>query len=402
MPQVNLSSLSGVELRQMLDSSRRRGDAGLSYAVLQEMAARRTQAAQKRPKSKAKRDAEPRVIDVDMSDQDDEADEVPPMPNWRPPVREAAEPPPPPATPEPTAAAAAPEREPEPEPEPEPVQEPETVPVPEPEALSEPELVAPAPSAAAEADRPLTLRDGPLPQLASPPLGDDGLRLHPDRPVPDRRAKPPRRSSRFALGLSLGVLIGLAGGLWGGEYARERLAPVAVTPAAAPPRPAVVPPQPSPAAEPEVAATSAPAATALPEATPSPEGAEPAPAPEVATAEPVPEPQPQPQPQAAAAQPSPAAAATASGSSADDCARQATPADRTICGDAHLRRLQADLRDAYNAALDAHEDRALLREHQLAWRDARSTVSDPERLARLYEERIRKLKAATAEARAAR
>jgi hypothetical protein len=84
---------------------------------------------------------------------------------------------------------------------------------------------------------------------------------------------------------------------------------------------------------------------------------------------------------------------------AKGCATQPTPADRAICGDARLRRLQADLRRAYDEALAAHEDRALLREHQLAWRDTRSAVGDPDRLARLYEERIRKLNAATAEAR---
>jgi uncharacterized protein len=86
---------------------------------------------------------------------------------------------------------------------------------------------------------------------------------------------------------------------------------------------------------------------------------------------------------------------------AKGCATQPTPADRTICGDARLRRLQAELRRAYDEALAAHEDRALLREHQLAWRDTRSAIGDPERLARLYEARIRKLNAATAEARRA-
>ena len=36
----------------------------------------------------------------------------------------------------------------------------------------------------------------------------------------------------------------------------------------------------------------------------------------------------------------------------------------------------------------------------LAWRDARSQVSDPHRLAQLYEQRIVKLRSATAQARA--
>jgi hypothetical protein len=83
----------------------------------------------------------------------------------------------------------------------------------------------------------------------------------------------------------------------------------------------------------------------------------------------------------------------------DACAAEPTPADREICGDEALQRLQRELRQAYAEALDAHQDRALLRQRQLAWRSVRDGVSDPQRLARLYEERIRKLNAATAEAR---
>ena len=81
------------------------------------------------------------------------------------------------------------------------------------------------------------------------------------------------------------------------------------------------------------------------------------------------------------------------------CAAKPTPADRTICADPHLQRLQGELRQAYAKALDAHQDRDLLREHQLAWRDARNDIADPNRLARLYEQRIQKLNAATAVAR---
>ncbi|MBU2364652.1 MAG: DUF1311 domain-containing protein, partial [Alphaproteobacteria bacterium] len=84
------------------------------------------------------------------------------------------------------------------------------------------------------------------------------------------------------------------------------------------------------------------------------------------------------------------------------CAGEPTPADRTICDDPELQRLQRELRDAYAEALDAHEDRDLLRQRQLAWRDARNTVTDPARLARLYEDRIRKLNSATAAARGER
>jgi uncharacterized protein len=93
------------------------------------------------------------------------------------------------------------------------------------------------------------------------------------------------------------------------------------------------------------------------------------------------------------------AVARAAPAGAKACAGAATPADREICADPELRRLQRELRQAYAAALEAHEDRALLRQRQLAWRNDRDTVSNPDRLARLYEQRIRKLNAATAEAR---
>jgi hypothetical protein len=91
-------------------------------------------------------------------------------------------------------------------------------------------------------------------------------------------------------------------------------------------------------------------------------------------------------------------AAPAMSAVAGNCAAAPTPADRTICGDPELRRLQHELQRAYARALDAHEDRSLLRERELAWRDARNTISDPHRLAELYEARIQKLNAATADA----
>jgi uncharacterized protein len=98
----------------------------------------------------------------------------------------------------------------------------------------------------------------------------------------------------------------------------------------------------------------------------------------------------------AAPEPQPVPAAH---SEASACDAQPTPADRTICGDPELRGLQHELRQAYNEALEAHQDRALLRQRQLAWASARDSVTDSGRLARLYEQRIRKLNAATAAAR---
>jgi pilus assembly protein FimV len=84
------------------------------------------------------------------------------------------------------------------------------------------------------------------------------------------------------------------------------------------------------------------------------------------------------------------------------CAAEPTPADRTICQTPHLQALQRELRRAYAEAMIVHEDRALLRRHELEWRDARNDVAEPQRLARLYDERIRRLHAATAEARRVR
>jgi uncharacterized protein YecT (DUF1311 family) len=81
------------------------------------------------------------------------------------------------------------------------------------------------------------------------------------------------------------------------------------------------------------------------------------------------------------------------------CHGAGTPADRAICEDPGLQRLQKALQQAYADALAAHQDRATLRQRQLAWRDARNEVADPARLARMYEARIRKLNAAAAEAR---
>ncbi|MCR5878510.1 hypothetical protein [Phenylobacterium sp. J367] len=137
-------------------------------------------------------------------------------------------------------------------------------------------------------------------------------------------------------------------------------------------------PPPAPAVDP-AAATAAPEGLQL--AVVSPDAADVSDAAEDAAA--TPEPKPEPKIQKAAA---------------ETCAA-ATPADRAICGDPELQRLQKDLRQAYAEALEAHADRATLRQRQLAWREARNDVDDPERLAGLYSQRIRKLEAATAEAR---
>ena len=85
----------------------------------------------------------------------------------------------------------------------------------------------------------------------------------------------------------------------------------------------------------------------------------------------------------------------------DACARS-TPADRLICSDLSLRLIDLELRDAYARALNARADPEVVGAGQSAWRRRRDSVSDPDRLARLYTQRIRELEAAAAAARASR
>lgn len=321
MPQVNLSGLNGAELRQLLDASRRRGDATLSYSILQEMAGRRDGSVE-RHSFRARRQSGPRLVAVDLGEPA-EKDDLPPMPNWRPPSQEVGDEAPPPDA---------------------------------------------EPAAIDEMDRPLSLlSDAPATSPESPDELD--LRLHPAGP----KARPVRRgvSLRVFAGFTIGIALGTAFGWWAGGVSRNVLpSPAPVQMAAVAPSPAPPPP-------------------------PAPEVTEPAPEIHAEPAmEAALEPEAKPEPAPAVSEPPPAAPVAARG-----CATEPTPADRVICGDPNLQRLQGDLRQAYAEALDAHEDRDLLRQRQLAWRDARNIVSDPDRLTTLYEARIRKLNAATAEAR---
>ncbi|HEY3948485.1 hypothetical protein [Phenylobacterium sp.] len=414
MLQINLSALNTRELRQLLDASRRRGDATLSYKVLQEMQVRREGTAKGR-------DGEPREFVVALDEADEaEADDLPPAPLWSP-AREG-----------PAHAAAPPEPEVEPEPDPEP-------------ALTLASAAPPKRRGARRKGAAQDLGPGPLnldgfdaapaqmagADLEETDLGDVDLRLGAGAPQPPPRMArnraqggpprprkpPPRAPLGFALGLALGAALG-----WGVAVYREG-------PPALPVQTAALNPPPAPAAQPNPA-EAAPAAptvgvdgaltpnaapTAASNAAPNaaPTAADPAHADNPAAAAPPPT------PLAVAAAPAPAAPAAAGrlaeatgggeadaaderpirASAAGGCTAAPTPADRTICGDADLQKLQRELRRAYAEALAAHEDRALLRQRQLAWRDARNTVSDPDKLSRLYQERIRKLDAATADAR---
>jgi len=358
MAQVDLSALSGPELRRLLDTTRARGDAALSYQVLQEMAARRD-APRPRGLLSMRRPSEPRVVSLNLGDPMDPQDELPPLPGTRPPP----EPEPVPAPPRrsrqrKTAAAAAPAPKPQVEPAPEPT-------------------------------RPRSVWDAdPAPPEDEAVAKDSRLRLHAPGLETLRAAGLRGRgpSVGFAAGIAVGIALGFLARGTIGEAPSPAPAAVPVQTAAPAPQPAPTPPPAAPAAaEPRAAPEPAP------EAAPEPL-AEAPPAVEPPAAEPVAQ--------------APAGEAlelpVAPPRQADACAAEPTPADRTICGDPELRRLQRDLRQAYAEALAAHEERALLRERQLAWANARDAVTDPDRLARLYEQRIRRLDAATEAARGRR
>lgn len=228
----------------------------------------------------------------------------------------------------------------------------------------------------------------PPPPADGNPEGDPlaGLTLAaPPPPAPPKRPRERRGPPGlvlFAAGASVGVAAGVALAMWSGVGPSRALTPAAPAPvevaAVQPPAaltPAVAEMAPPPPLPVETAAPDAPAPDRLDVVLTSPDASDAA-EDAGATAE-TPEPPP---------------------AEADACAAAPTPADRAICADPALQRLQRDLRQAYAEALDAHADRSLLRQRQLAWRDARNEVEDPVRLAGLYEQRIRKLAAATADA----
>jgi uncharacterized protein YecT (DUF1311 family) len=361
MPQVNLSTLSGPELRQLLNDTRERGEAAQSYQILQEMAARRGDG---RPRGLfgARRPAEDRIIavNVDADAPEEPEDDLPPMPpGWRPPPLEPRPKPASRARPRRSRGETAPAA-------PAPIApvgvEPASPHPPEPERI----VFRPREDQPAAAGADAWDLDGPL---GSPP----------PQPRPE--------SGGFRRGLALGLMPGVAAGVvlgwWLSGLAHEAPPPApaaeafrAVAPAPRPPPEAlpaapVAKPEPAPEAPPQLPPETAagPSATDPPDEPGSPRDA-PGKAMELS------------------------AAPTAGG-----CEAGPTPADRTICGDPQLRRLQRELQRAYAEALAAHEDRALLRQRQLAWRTARNDVTDPDGLARLYEQRIRRLNAAAAAAR---
>src|SRR5262245_37655460 len=79
MLQVDLSTLSGPEIRRLLDAARSRGQATLAYQTLQEMAARREREDSKKGGKRlfaGKPPAEPRLASVDLGDPLDRHDDV--------------------------------------------------------------------------------------------------------------------------------------------------------------------------------------------------------------------------------------------------------------------------------------------------------------------------------------
>lgn len=300
LPQLDLSTLNGAELRRLLDASRERGHAAQSYSILEEMARRRERRAARSIRQPGEADA-PRLVSIELGD-------------------------------------------------------------------------------------PL---DAPDPADVAQPENEDILTL--DRPVPP---SPAGRRGLPAATFAAGALLGASLGAWGATAMRapdppspelaEFRAELAAVPTAGSARaPEAV--QPEATTLPVVSTPAAPR-EALPASGPSATSAVARPPPG-ATAETTAD---------AGRSPAPIAAEARAD---EDCARQATPADRVICEEPELQDLQRALRRAYAVALTAHEERGLLRERQLAWREARNGVTDPVRLTALYQQRIRRLEAATAEAR---
>lgn len=253
---------------------------------------------------------------------------------------------------------------------------------------------------------PLDARDDfDIPPMPGADPQDDpiaGLTLarepQPEPPQEPSPRKPRARFVTFAAGATMGVVAGWAGAVATADQMPFALPQLAIPQLAVPDLTAFV-------------GSSTPAAEPAPdraEAPPAPTGeAAPPPALEVVAAPlnavteaqdavaeaPLPEAIPTPVVEAALPPPPPPPVEETA------CAHEPTPADRAICANDDLQKLQRDLRQAYAKALDAHADRATLRQRQLAWRDARDQVGDPDELAALYEARIRKLNTATTQAR---
>ena len=85
-----------------------------------------------------------------------------------------------------------------------------------------------------------------------------------------------------------------------------------------------------------------------------------------------------------------------------DCTAARAPADRIICDDAQLSRLDAELGVAYAAAADAVPRSDLLRAEQRTWITKRDKLADAEAMRRAYQDRIGELQQAADAARKVR
>lgn len=332
MPDFDLSTLSGPELRSLLDSTRKRGQAAQAYRILQEMDARRAREPRREGGER------PRTISVDLGDPLDRRDPLD----------------------------------------------------------DEPQDAAP-PADTFDAELAMALQDRrPARRSTSKPAPKPRRAKREREPSWDEAARPPRAERRRGwgpLGIAASVALGI---VIGAGVARETLLAPATPAATAYPQAPMLqidntaPPEAAPSTPIETASLDAP----ILETTPPVE--EPAAMDAVSASTPASADEPTPDKVEPAPEP---VAISASAPAPAEKACSGPPADRLICENPHLQQLQKDLRQAYADALAAHEDRATLRQRQLAWRDARNGVSDADQLARLYQDRIRKLNAATAQAR---
>jgi hypothetical protein len=113
MPQIDLSTLDGAELRNLLDSARRHGQAAQSYEILREMEARRHRPPRPKTLAPKRHRREPHTISLELGDPlerredpllDEGFDDQRPLRLSEAPARKAA----PPSKPPPTPKAAKP------------------------------------------------------------------------------------------------------------------------------------------------------------------------------------------------------------------------------------------------------------------------------------------------------
>ena len=222
-------------------------------------------------------------------------------------------------------------------------------------------------------------------------------------------AAPPPSKAPVILGVTAAVLVSAGLGWWLSRPEAPPTPRVETAALAEPepePPPAAVALAPSPPvvvapAHRTVAAPPAPKRVAAPKPVvevakapaPKPVIAAPAPKPvQIAKAEVV--------PPAPKSKPAPALSAEKLGSDATSapavsasCRAKPTPADRTICSHPELAAKHDAMVRAYDNAIAAGANALVVDRAQAEWRTTRNRISDPKRLARLYDEHTRELNA---------